>query len=64
MPLQAHLSNAMALVSRLKGIIGEEPGPAQYECPECDRTFEVDAPPERVICSRCGNKDVTPVETP
>jgi Zn finger protein HypA/HybF involved in hydrogenase expression len=48
----------MALVSRLKGIVGGESAPNQYECPECDRTFEVDAPPERVICSGCGNKDV------
>lgn len=35
-----------------------ENGPFTYHCQDCDRTFEVDAPPSRVICSDCGNKDV------
>ena len=52
----------MAIVNRLTEIVGEETGPTAYECPECDRRFEVDAPPERVVCSACGNGDVRQVD--
>lgn len=50
-------------VQRLKELlpIGKT-GPHTYDCPECDRTFEVDAPPNRVVCSNCGNRDVKLVE--
>lgn len=35
--------------------------PNAYQCSECGREFEVDAPPERVICSSCGSEDVDTV---
>lgn len=34
-------------------------GPRTYHCDECDREFEVNAPPSRVVCSECRNEDVT-----
>lgn len=52
----------MALLNRLKEVVGEESGPNRYECPECGREYEVDAPPDRVICTSCGNEDVTLLE--
>lgn len=46
-------------VERLKEFLGiRETGPNTFHCSDCDRTFEVSAPPNRVICSNCGNKDV------
>lgn len=49
----------MALLETVKGLIWPaDTGPNTYHCSDCDRTFEVDAPPARVICSDCGNKDV------
>lgn len=54
----------MGLADRVKDVIGiDSTDPNNYHCPECDRTFEVDAPPERVICSSCGNKDVEVVSS-
>lgn len=50
----------MSVIDTLRALVpgrGQD-GPNSYDCPECGRSFEVDAPPERVICSSCGNKDV------
>lgn len=38
-----------------------EAQPNAYQCTECGREFEIDAPPERVICSSCGSEDVEAV---
>lgn len=49
----------MSIINKVKGLVGAvDSGPNTYHCPDCDRTFEVDAPPGRVICSDCGNKDI------
>lgn len=54
----------MALIQTMKTIVNlGDQGPTTYHCDGCDRTFEVDAPPERVICSDCGNEDVQVVQT-
>jgi DNA-directed RNA polymerase subunit RPC12/RpoP len=35
-----------------------ETEPNRYKCTDCGREFEEEAPPERTICSVCGNTDV------
>jgi DNA-directed RNA polymerase subunit RPC12/RpoP len=49
----------MSVIQKIRNVIQTgETEPNEYSCPECDREFESDAPPERTICSVCGNKDV------
>ncbi|MFB6173734.1 MAG: hypothetical protein ABEI39_03750 [Halobacteriales archaeon] len=49
----------MSVLEKIQDLVpGGDSGPNGYECPECGRTFEADAPPERVVCSACGNQDV------
>lgn len=52
----------MSVIQRIREAVPTgESEPNRYECADCGRTFEVDAPPERAICSSCGNADVEPV---
>lgn len=49
----------MAIGKKIRGVLGIGGSTAtNYECQDCSRTFEIDAPPERVICSQCGSEDV------
>lgn len=49
----------MSVIQKIRDAMPSgDTGPNAYRCPDCDREFEEDAPPERVICSVCGNADV------
>lgn len=49
----------MAIAQKIREWLpSSESQPNAYECGECGREFEVDAPPERVICSSCGSEDI------
>lgn len=49
----------MSVIQKIREVIPTgETGPNAYTCPDCGREFEEDAPPERTICSVCGNRDV------
>jgi Zn finger protein HypA/HybF involved in hydrogenase expression len=49
------------VLETIKSAVGMvESEPSTYECQDCGRVFEADAPPERVYCSDCNASDVEP----
>lgn len=49
----------MSVIDTIQSIVPTgDSGPNSYRCPDCGREFEADSPPERTICSSCGNREV------
>lgn len=50
----------MSIIEKLQSALPGDSGLStyEYECPDCGREFEAEAPPERVYCSSCGNAEI------